>query len=119
VDPLTRLERLMLDDRFYDRSGRQISQTEHIALRKDLDYAVLGRDLAMSVYRVSTVWTGMSCMMFQTLVWIEGDGFESCDVEVLDWRYQTEHEAQAGHAAAVKQLNEGTDPRACVRPGAN
>jgi len=42
VDPLTRLERLMLDDRFYDRSGRQISQTEHIALRKDLDYAVLG-----------------------------------------------------------------------------
>ena len=117
--PLEDLLRLFDDDRCYNKQGQQISPAEHSALRQDLSYMRIGNDLALSVYRVSTVWVGLPGCLFETLVWVEGPGFKPCDVEALKWVYQTEPEALAGHTAVVTQLNAGIDPRACKRPGAN
>lgn len=118
-DLLQQLQQLFTDDRHFDRQGREISQPEHKRLREDVDYWRLGRDLVMGAFRVSTVWVGLPCTKFETLVWIEGPGYETCDVEVLRWRYETEQEAEAGHRAVVEQLAAGTDPKACQRPGVN
>lgn len=119
MDPLDQLAKILNDDRFYDRQGQLVSFTRYLALKKDESYRVLGNDLALSVYRVSTVWTGIPGCKFETLVWVEGADFDSCDVEALRWRYESEHAALQGHAAVVEQLGQGIDPKAVQRPGAN
>lgn len=118
-NPLDTLMQLLADDRYFDRQGREITLTEKKQLREDEGYWRIGNDLVLSVYRVSTVWVGLACSKFETLVWVEGKDFESCDVEVLRWNYETEQEAEAGHRAVVEQLAAGTDPKACQRPGVN
>jgi hypothetical protein len=109
----------LADDRYFDRQGREISPSQRRQLCDDEGYWRLGSDLVLSVYRVSTVWIGTPQVRFETLVWVEGRDFEACDVEVLQWRYATEVEAEAGHKAVVEQLSQGIDPKDCRRPGVN
>lgn len=100
---------------WYDREGRQITHDQWIELRLDVtgdgnDYARIALDYVGEV-NVSTVWLGLDHrhlitegsrpLVFETMIFGGPLGGEM-------WRYSTEEEALAGHAAALELVRGAT-----------
>ena len=98
----------MIDD-LYDKDGTPLTREEFWAKHTDLAYkTVAATEVGES--RVSTVWLGRNHaytddtppILFETMI------FDGPHDEAM-WRYETEDEATAGHAAVVNALRDGTD----------
>lgn len=91
---------------FYDKSGAQITLTQHMELSQDQEYkrVALWRD---GDTVVSTVWLGIDVArwadkphVFETMVFQAGNAGPA-------WRYPTEAAAIAGHDQVVAWVRDG------------
>ncbi|MFE6966818.1 hypothetical protein ACFVAJ_17040 [Agromyces sp. NPDC057679] len=96
--------------KFYDRSGREVSREEGVALFGE--DRVVAQDMCVAGY-VSTVHLVLDHnhsgegdpLIFETMVF-DGEGTAGC------WRYSTEDAAREEHTKVFKALLAGVDFRA-------
>ncbi len=93
---------------YYDKEGKPLDLMEWANLFEDFEYRQVGDSLVDGI-RVSTVWLGLDHnfgrvgppLIFETMMFDWKDDNRGQDFQ---WRYSTLEQAQAGHANAVKQM---------------
>ncbi len=93
---------------YYDKEGKPLDLMEWANLFEDFEYRQVGDSLVDGI-RVSTVWLGLDHnfgrvgppLIFETMMF----DWTTEDRQVdFQWRYHSLEQAQAGHANAVKSL---------------